>query len=171
MLQPYSQKCAYALRALAYVAANHPDCRFQAGALCKDAGVPEPFTRKVLHVLVEGGLLLAHRGPGGGYSLSRPPDKITLWEIIGVVDEHRSKSKCVMGFRDCGSSTRCPIHHATGRCAAVLAELLGESTLAELSRSVALRDRDSAQPSDIELDHRCQTGEVRPNKKGRSKCE
>ena len=154
MLQPYSQKCAYALRALAYVAANHPDCRFQAGALCK-----------------EGGLLLAHRGPGGGYSLSRPPDKITLWEIIGVVDEHRSKSKCVMGFGDCGSSTRCPIHHATGRCAAVLAELLGESTLAELSRSVALRDRDSAQPSDIELDHRCQTGEVRPNKKGRSKCE
>lgn len=171
MLQPYSKRCAYALRALAYAAAKHPGCRFQAGALCKDAGMPEPFTRKVLHVLVEGGLLVAHRGPGGGYSLSRPPDQITLWEIVDVVDMHRGKEKCIMGFGDCGASVQCPIHHAIGRCAAVLSELLAESTLAELTESVIIRKQASTHLCHDRGERNDVVRRVGPNKKGRSRCD
>ncbi|MCC6154006.1 MAG: Rrf2 family transcriptional regulator [Candidatus Hydrogenedentes bacterium] len=149
MLQPYSKKCVYAFRALAYVAAIHSVGRFQAGTLCKEAGVPEPFTRKVLHKLVVGGLLNAHRGPGGGYSLARPPERITLWEIVSLVDVGHNNGRCIMGFGNCGSSVQCPIHEATARCATSFSNQLGEVTLAELTSSVALREKTLIRPVSI----------------------
>ena len=149
MLHSYSKKCVYAFRALAYVAANHSVGRFQAGTLCKEAGVPEPSTRKVLHKLAEGGLLIAHRGPGGGYALARPPERITLWDIVTLVDVGHHNGRCVMGLGDCGSSVRCPIHEATARCATSLSNQLGEVTLAELTSSVALRERTLVRPVSI----------------------
>ncbi|NUM53814.1 MAG: Rrf2 family transcriptional regulator [Candidatus Hydrogenedentes bacterium] len=167
MLQPYSKKCVYAFRALAYVAAIHSVGRFQAGTLCKEAGVPEPSTRKVLHMLVEGGLLFAHRGPGGGYSLARPPERITLWEIVTLVDVGHHNRRCVMGFGNCGSTVRCPIHEATARCANSLSDQLGEVTLAELTSSVALRERTLVRPVSIVEMQR--TKERTRTEKGRDK--
>lgn len=169
VLQPYSKKCVYAIRTLAYVAAVHSVGRFQAGTLCKEAGVPEPFTRKVLHKLVVGGLLVAHRGPGGGYSLARPPERITLWEIVSLVDVDHNNGRCVMGFGNCGSSVRCPIHEATARCATSLSDQLGEVTLAELTSSVALRERTLVRTVSIVEVHRTKkqtpTGKDKSNAK------
>jgi len=129
------------MRALAYAAALHPGRRFRAAAVCRQAGVPEPFTRKVLHLLVESGLLTAHRGPGGGYALSRPPGEITLLEIVLAIDDAFDTRRCVMGFGPCGANGPCPLHHATERCSTMLEGVLHDHTLAQLVESVTLRER------------------------------
>lgn len=141
MLQPYSKRSIYALRTLAYAAAMQEQGRFRASIVCREARVPEPFTRKILHLLVESGLLLAHRGPGGGYSLARPPESIVLLDIVSAVDSDRGSNPCIMGLAECGSPERCVMHDASVMCSRIIDEALRQHTLAELVAAVVIRER------------------------------
>lgn len=46
--------------------------------------IPSGFVRTILSDLVAQGLLLSTAGPSGGYRLARPPEEITLLEIVDV---------------------------------------------------------------------------------------
>jgi Rrf2 family protein len=48
--------------------------------------MPERFLLQILRVLVTHGILKSTRGVDGGYSLSRPPDQISLLEVIEAID-------------------------------------------------------------------------------------
>ena len=49
------------------------------------------------------------RGPGGGYNLARPADKITIAEIIMAVDETLDATGC-SGKSNCRANTQCLTH-------------------------------------------------------------
>jgi Rrf2 family protein len=48
--------------------------------------MPERFLLQILRVLVTHGILKSTRGVDGGYSLTRPPEKISLLEVIEAID-------------------------------------------------------------------------------------
>ena len=48
--------------------------------------IPERFLLKVLKPLVTARLLLSVKGPNGGYRLAKPPEKISMLEVIEAVD-------------------------------------------------------------------------------------
>ena len=45
------------------------------------------YLEQLLSRLRRNGVVVSTRGPGGGYSLSRPPEEISMAEIILAVDE------------------------------------------------------------------------------------
>lgn len=47
---------------------------------------PPRFLYRILHKLVDAGLLRGTSGPGGGYALAKQPERITLWDIADGVD-------------------------------------------------------------------------------------
>lgn len=49
------------------------------------------------------------RGPGGGYCLSRPANKISISDIIVAVDESLDASQC-HGLGNCNDSKQCITH-------------------------------------------------------------
>lgn len=49
-------------------------------------GLPQPYLEQILLALKGAGLVRSKRGVGGGYILARPPDQITVAEIIRAVD-------------------------------------------------------------------------------------
>ncbi len=49
------------------------------------------------------------RGPGGGYCLSRPSNKISISDIIEAVDESLDASQC-HGMRNCHGDKQCITH-------------------------------------------------------------
>lgn len=110
MLKLYSKGCQYTLRALTFVVADRDKERFQAKDICERAEIPESFTRKVLQALVQGGFLQAHRGPGGGYSLTRDPSEITVLEVIQAVEGEDTFDHCILGFEECSGVNPCPLH-------------------------------------------------------------
>ncbi len=110
MFKLFSKGCQHALWALSYALIEREGARFQPKELCKRTGIPEPFTRKVLQSLVQGGFLDAHRGPGGGYSLARPASEISLLDVIKAVEGQDTFDHCVMGLPHCGGADPCPIH-------------------------------------------------------------
>lgn len=55
------------------------------------------------------GLVASTRGPGGGYSLARPADAITLAEVIDAVDESVDATRCG-GLGNCHGDHQCLTH-------------------------------------------------------------
>lgn len=140
MFKLYSKGCQYAIRALIFAVAERDSERFQARDICEKAGIPESFTRKTFQALVQGGFLKAHRGPGGGYSLTRSSDEITLLEVIQAVEGLDTFNHCILGFAECSGANPCPLHKIWVDSKKSLVENLSATTLDQLT-TVAMKSK------------------------------
>lgn len=80
-----SQKTDYALRAMAQLAAEGSEPS-KLEHLARAQDVPVKFLSGILSELKRAHLVRSQRGTEGGYLLSRPPDQITLADVIRAVD-------------------------------------------------------------------------------------
>ncbi len=81
-----SKKGEYALRALIDLAMNADRGVAQARDVARQENIPVKFLEQILLSLKNAGLLQSRRGVGGGYALARPPDQITLGEVIRLLE-------------------------------------------------------------------------------------
>ena len=65
---------------------------------------------KLMTTLSQAGLVKGARGPGGGYSLARPPEEISLAQIAALYERQDNAIVCPFGPNWCGSNTPCPLH-------------------------------------------------------------
>lgn len=67
--------------------ALHPDEQpTSVSELARRTGLPQPYLEQILLTLKGAGLVRSKRGAGGGYTLGRPPEDISLAQIISAVD-------------------------------------------------------------------------------------
>ena len=81
-----SKKAEYALRAVLAMCRGAHGAVFSIQSLAHDEHIPLKFLEQILLILRKGGLLHSKRGAGGGYTLGKPASRITLGEIIELVD-------------------------------------------------------------------------------------
>lgn len=82
-----SAKVDYACRVLAELARLHGSAELaQIEHLARVEHVPQNFLAQILSELRNGGLITSRRGIQGGYALARPPDQISLFDIITVIE-------------------------------------------------------------------------------------
>ena len=81
-----SRASTYAVHALAYLAEQGEEHAVASHTIAKARGIPERFLLKVLKPLASGSILRSMKGPNGGYRLARPMAKITLLEVIEIVE-------------------------------------------------------------------------------------
>jgi Rrf2 family transcriptional regulator, nitric oxide-sensitive transcriptional repressor len=103
-----SQTTEYALRAVVWLAAN-PEKPLTALQIAEATRVPAGYLAKVLQGLSRAGLLHSQRGLGGGFTLARSPNSLTMWEVVQAVDPLRRIRECPLGFEAHGDSL-CPLH-------------------------------------------------------------
>jgi FeS assembly SUF system regulator len=75
--------------------------------LAAETGLPLPTVSKLLKVLTRHGLLAAHRGVKGGYSLARSADSITAVEVIEALEGPIAFTDCTAPETENG----CAIEH------------------------------------------------------------
>lgn len=56
-------------------------------------GISLPFLKKIVRSLKASGLVQSKEGAGGGYTLAREPESISLWEIISAFDTNIGGTK------------------------------------------------------------------------------
>ena len=110
-----SKTAEYALRAVVWLAAQREGSH-AAGQIAAGTGVPSDYLAKVLKDLGRAGLLRARPGRGGGFTLNRPPDQITVLDVANAVDPIQRIRTCPLG-RKAHATHLCPLH---GRLDAVL---------------------------------------------------
>lgn len=107
-----SNTSKYAIRAMIYLAL-HADKNARTGikTISADLGIPSPFLAKILQVLAKHKLLSSTKGPNGGFGLGKDPGKITLYEIVTVIDGNDIFDKCIISLRTCHEENiPCPLH-------------------------------------------------------------
>lgn len=81
-----SAKTDYAIRAAAELAAVAGEGWTRTESVAQVQGIPLPFLLNILAELRAAGLVHSRRGVDGGYRLARPPEEITVADVIRAVD-------------------------------------------------------------------------------------
>lgn len=78
-----AKSCDYAIRGLLYLAERpNPFQPVLLRDIASSASAPEAFMSKVFQSLRASNVVRSHRGRERGYSLARPPDEISLYDVI-----------------------------------------------------------------------------------------
>src|SRR5437660_11852713 len=102
----------YGLVLMTHIAQNHDRLLHTARDLAVVSRLPLPTVRKLLKELLQGGLLVSHRGIKGGYSLGRKPREIAVAEIIAVLEGPMALTECSTRILAlCDSHPWCPRRH------------------------------------------------------------
>jgi Rrf2 family protein len=128
----------YALRAVV-VLAREPRRAHAAEQIAELTRVPRRYTHKVLQALVHAGLVRSHSGPGGGYALVRPPENLSILDVVGAVEPIPRIRRCPLGLR--GHMDLCPLHRELDEASAAIERAFARVTIAQL-----LNQPDAAPP-------------------------
>jgi len=133
-----SAKADYAVRAVIELAAAPEGANVSAREIATAQSIPQNFLENILAELRRAGIVHTHRGPGGGSSLARAADAITVGEILLSIDGP------LAAVRDLppeelvyeGSARRLP--EVWCRMESCLHELLDAVTVAELATAAKI---------------------------------
>lgn len=81
-----SKKAEYAMRALLAMSRAAEGTNFSIHDISTRERIPLKFLEQILLALKNGGLLRSKRGVGGGYQLQKSAPRISLGEIITIID-------------------------------------------------------------------------------------
>ena len=124
----------YGIVLLTYLAAA-PERQVNAPELSSETHLPLPMVSKILKVLVREGLLTSHRGVKGGYSLSRPPEEISMAEVVAALEGPIAITECIDVQSGCSHEPICPVRGRWHRINAALREALAGISLAEMAET------------------------------------
>ena len=114
-----------------------------------EMGVPRTFVSQILGDLVHAGLAVSSFGKAGGYRLARPPDEVSLLEVVEAGEGPLAPETCALGDGPCRWEAVCPLHESWGAVSSALRSELAATSLAELAeRSRAIEAGTYAVPPD-----------------------
>jgi len=100
----------YGLVLMTRIAQHQERSQHTARDLAIESRLPLPTVSKLLKLLLQGGVLVSHRGVKGGYGLARPTDAISVAEIVTILEGPIALTECstdVTGL--CDLEPSCPI--------------------------------------------------------------
>ena len=87
------KRIIYAIEAVLDIALNAGVNPVQNVAVAKRQGIPKRYLEQTLQILVKNNILVASRGPRGGYRLARERRKIKILDIIKSVTAEKEVSE------------------------------------------------------------------------------
>lgn len=135
----YSRGCEYAIRALVFLATQSPGHRYSTYEIAQAEAIPAHFLAKMLQKLVEAEILTSQKGPGGGFSLARSADNITLFEVVSAIDGISDFKRCAIGPVKCTDENPCPIHPQWKEVREQITHYLNEVKISMLAQATAAK--------------------------------
>ncbi len=126
----FSQTVEYALRAVVHLADQAPSPR-TTDQIAKATLVPKPYLSKVLQELCSAEIVQLKRGIGGGVSLAKAPNKLTILDVVNAVEPIRRIRECPLGLKTHGVHL-CPLHKRMDNALALVEDAFRKTTLAEI---------------------------------------
>lgn len=94
----------YSLKALLMLAERYGvNSPVRVEEIAESQGIPENYLRRLLIELKRGGLVASQKGPSGGYMLARPPARITMADVVAIIEGDYTPVECLED-----SSSMCP---------------------------------------------------------------
>ncbi len=128
----------YAILALGYLECQGSEQVISTREIAERFAIPGELLAKVLQRLSRQGLLEAHQGRGGGYSLARSTEDISVGEVIEAVEGPIAIAVCLKdGGRDlCELFENCTIRSPVGHIQSKLTELFDSIMIADIASGI-----------------------------------
>lgn len=129
-----STKGEYGIRAMMELAQRYGEGYIQSGTIAKVRDIPENYLYQLLITLRKAGLIRSRRGPKGGHMLARPPERITLEEVVLALEGPLAPVTCVQddAYVDCSFHSGCAVRQVWARITDATQTILRDTTFATL---------------------------------------
>jgi Rrf2 family protein len=131
-----SKRGEYGLRALQDLAMHHGAGPVPNKDLAERNNIPPKFLEQILLTLKHGQIIHSQKGPRGGYYLARPPEQITLAEVVRLLDGPLAPVSCVseVAYEPCGcpDMETCGLRRVMQDVRDTVARMMENTTLADL---------------------------------------
>jgi Rrf2 family protein len=126
----------YGLRCLIQIAKNEKETGLTIPEISELEGLSEANVAKILRILRLGGIVEAERGQTGGYRLTRPPEEITLREVLYVLGGKLFENEICDTYTGissiCTNSSDCSVRSVWRNIQKVIDEVLAKLTIKDL---------------------------------------
>ena len=119
------------------VLAAAPDCVHSAQDLADKARLELPTVSKLLKTLAHADLVESFRGVNGGYKLARPPERISIADIVIAMEGPIGMTECSAHSGSCGHEPHCGVRVNWRRINQAIAQALHGVSLADMVKPVS----------------------------------
>ncbi len=120
------------VKALVELAELPADSYSGAAGVAQRIGAPQNYLAKLLKGLVRERLVESQKGSGGGFRLSRRPEKISLYDVVEPIDQVSKWDGCFLGGR-CDGKAPCSVHQHWSDVRETYLDFLKNTTIADLA--------------------------------------
>ncbi|MCA9173138.1 MAG: Rrf2 family transcriptional regulator [Planctomycetales bacterium] len=135
-MTPYGKVAQAAIASMSLLAERYSESlpvRLNSREIAERRKLSQAIVAKVLTTLSQSGLVTGAPGPGGGYALARPPQQITLQQVVSPFDRLEDTLVCPFGEGWCGNGPQCPLHEQLDSLRSQVTSFLQQTTLAKFS--------------------------------------
>jgi Rrf2 family protein len=140
-MRQLSKRTQYSLRALYGLARSYGKGPVLIARLADEEAIPKKFLEQILLSLKSSGLVESKKGKGGGYTLVRSPDKITIADVIRLMEGPLAPLPCASETRfrkcdECIDIETCGTRIVMREVRDAIADILDSTTLAMVCNKV-----------------------------------
>jgi Rrf2 family protein len=157
-LRQLSKRTQYSLRALYALARNYGEGPVLIAQLAEEEAIPRKFLEQILLSLKASGLVVSKKGKGGGYTLARSPDQVTVAAVIRMIEGPLAPLPCASETRfrkcdECIDIETCGTRIIMREVRDAMARILDTTTLAMVCAKVdvARRNQVAFEPLTYEI--------------------
>lgn len=132
-----SAKSKYAVRALVELAQNSDGQPVPIGDIAARKEIPLQFLEQLFSSLRKAGILNSHRGVRGGFSFKKPPQDVSVLDVVEALDGNVAPAACTAGDF-CDKIDRCAVRDVWADAKSSLESVLGSASIAGLARRESL---------------------------------
>jgi Rrf2 family transcriptional regulator, iron-sulfur cluster assembly transcription factor len=141
-----SNSCRYGLRAVIYLAIRKErNTNIGIRQISSELDLPMPFLAKILQQLARHKILHSTKGPNGGFSILKDPRKVTLYDIVEIIDGKELFTNCIVHDDTCAgvkkSKKPCPVHEDYAKIRSDLINLFKTRTIGDLVKRIESVER------------------------------
>lgn len=135
-----SKKTKYGIKALTYIARQPARKPVQTAEIAESENISLKFLESIMVQLRKSGFLGAKKGKGGGYYLIKDPAEIPMTAVIRILEGPIAMVPCVSlnyyeKCDDCRDEITCSVHQLMIQVRDSTLKVLGNNTLADITKS------------------------------------
>jgi len=127
-----STKGRYAIRAMYEIAKAYPE-----GVTLDEISMRQKISKVYLAQIIR-----SSRGPGGGYVLRKPPEEITLYDILEVLEGPVCVASCIDPAEGCDEVEECVAYPIWRKLANIIECMLKNVKLSDLIKKADKEERE-----------------------------
>ena len=130
-----STKGRYSLRVMVDLAEHQSDGYIPLKTIAERQDISEKYLESIIKLLVKGNILSGLRGKGGGYKLTKSPDRYTVGSILRLTEETLAPVSCLEpGAAACARMADCRTLPLWKELDRIISSYLDSVTIADLMR-------------------------------------